>query len=248
MRVTPRVLSFDLDDTLWSCDDVIERAEQAVHGWLATHHPRITDEFDRETMRQLRWQFAEQRPELAVDLTELRRTSLRWHAERAGYDAGAREALVEQAVAVFLHERHRVTPYADVRPVLERLATHYPLVAVTNGNADVMRTDLADLFDLALSAAEVGAAKPDPAVFRAVCEAHGIRPGELVHVGDDPIRDVHAARTFGARAIWLNREGQPWPEDLPRAHHELATLHDLASLLAPGQGVPKELGTTDREG
>lgn len=231
MRVTPRVLSFDLDDTLWSCDDVIERAEQVVHGWLAERHPRITDEFDRETMRQLRWRFAEQRPELAVDLTELRRVSLRWHAERAGYDAQTGAALAEQGVSVFLDARHQVTPYADVRPVLERLAQHYPLVAVTNGNADVMRTELADLFDLALSAADVGAAKPDPAVFRAVCEAHGIRAGDLVHVGDDPIRDVHAARAFGARAIWLNRAGDPWPEDLPRGHHELDSLHDLVALL-----------------
>lgn len=232
MRVRPRLLSFDLDDTLWSCDDVIERAEQAVHDWLAAQHPRITDEFDPESMRQLRWQFAEQSPDLAVDLTELRRVSLRWHAQRAGYDADAGEALVQQAVSVFLRERHRVTPYGDVRPVLERLAQHYPLVAVTNGNADVARTELGDLFSLALSAADVGAAKPDPAVFRAVCEAHGIRPGDLVHVGDDPIRDVHAARTFGARAVWLNRQGGAWPQDLPRAHHEFASLHDLAPLLA----------------
>jgi putative hydrolase of the HAD superfamily len=240
MRVTPRVLSFDLDDTLWSCDDVIERAEQVVHGWLAQRHPHITDEFDRETMRQLRWQFAEQRPELAVDLTELRRVSLRWHAERAGYDARTSAALAEEGVSVFLDARHQVTPYADVRPVLERLAQHYPLVAVTNGNADVMRTELADLFDLALSAADVGAAKPDPAVFRAVCEARGIRAGDLVHVGDDPIRDVHAARAFGARAIWLNRDGQPWPEDLPRGHNELTTLHDLAELVLAGASARSE--------
>ena len=30
MRVTPRALSFDLDDTLWACDEVIERAEGAL--------------------------------------------------------------------------------------------------------------------------------------------------------------------------------------------------------------------------
>lgn len=231
MRVTPRVLSFDLDDTLWACDEVIERAEGALYRWLATHHPRITTDFGREAMRSVRWQMAAERAELAVDLTALRRASLLWHAERAGYARAHAERLAESGVEVFLEERNRVSPYGDVRPVLERLAAQYPLVALTNGNADIRRTALADLFSASLSPADVGAAKPDPAMFRAVCDAHGIRAGDLVHVGDDPLRDVHAARTFGARAIWLNRDVQPWPEDLPRAHHELSSLHELVALL-----------------
>lgn len=231
MRVTPRALSFDLDDTLWACDEVIERAERAVYGWLAAHHPHITAEFDREQMRRLRWEMAAERAELAVDLTTLRRASLRWHAERAGYPASAAEKLAEQGVEVFLAERNRLSPYADVRPALERLARHYPLVALTNGNADVYRTELSDLFTVSLSAGEVGAAKPDPAMFDAACRQLGVRAGDLVHVGDDPVCDVHAARRFGARAIWLNREAQPWPENLPRAHHDLMTLADLVRLL-----------------
>ncbi len=231
MRVTPHALSFDLDDTLWACDEVLDRAEHAVYQWLAARHPRITEEFDRERMRELRRQLAEQRRELAVDLTALRRASLRWHAERAGYGPSAAEALAEEGVAVFLAERNRVSPYADVRPALERLARHYPLIALTNGNADVRRTALGDLFTVSVSAGEVGAAKPDPAMFDAACGQLGVRAGDLVHVGDDPVRDVHAARTFGARAIWLNREAQPWPDDLPRAHHELTTLDELVRLL-----------------
>ncbi|MEX0606969.1 MAG: HAD-IA family hydrolase [Halofilum sp. (in: g-proteobacteria)] len=231
MRVTPRALSFDLDDTLWACEEVIDRAERAVYAWLVARHPRITDEYDREAMRRLRWELAGERPHLAVDLTALRRASLEWHARRAGYADDAGQELAQQGVAVFLAERNRVSPYADVRPVLERLARAYPLIALTNGNADVHATGLGDLFSLSLSAGDVGAAKPDPAMFHAACDALSVRPGELIHVGDDPLRDVHAARRFGARAVWLNREAQPWPEDLSRAHHELSTLHDLVALL-----------------
>ncbi|MDZ7747502.1 MAG: HAD family hydrolase [Halofilum sp. (in: g-proteobacteria)] len=227
MRLKPGAVSFDLDDTLWACDDVIERAERAVYDWLCRHAPRVTAQHDREAMRALRVETARARPELAADLTALRRVTVAWHAEAAGYPAG----LADAAVDVFLAERNRVTPFDDVRPVLERLRRRYPLVALTNGNADVGRTGLGDLFSEAVSSADVGAAKPDPAMFAEACRRLGLRAGDLVHVGDDPVRDVHAARAFGARAVWIDRFGSAWPEGIPRAHHELETLHDLAPLL-----------------
>lgn len=227
MRVSPRALSFDLDDTLWACEEVIERAERAVHDWLARHYPAITDEFDLETMRAIRHDTATRDPSLAADLTRLRHESLVWHARRAGYP----ESLAEQAVAVFLDERHRVCLYDDVLPVLRQLQAHVPLIALTNGNADLARIGLDHLFEVRLSAADVGAPKPDPAMFRAACDRLGLRPGDLVHVGDDPRLDVHAARRFGARAVWVNRAAAPWPEGLPRPHHEMVSLAPLPELL-----------------
>lgn len=228
MRVRPRAISFDLDDTLWACDDVIERAERAVHGWLAEHAPRITAEYDLEAMRSIRHETARRCPHLGVDLTALRRETVAWHAERAGYSP----ELADAAVEVFLAERHRVTLFADVRPVLEALRRDYSLVALTNGNADVERAGLGDLFAVSVSAADVGAAKPDPAMFARACRSLGLRAGDLLHVGDDPVRDVHGARAFGARTVWVNRFGIDWPEGVPRAHHELETLTDLEAIVA----------------
>lgn len=227
MKTPPRAISFDLDDTLWACDDVIGRAEEAVYEWLQRYCPRITAEYDLEAMRQVRMETAAVRPDLQVDLTRLRHETLVWHARRAGYDAG----LADAAVEVFLDERHRVELYPDVRPVLDRLAGRFRLIALTNGNADVHRAGIGDWFEVALSAADVGAPKPDPAMFEQACGTLGIRPGELLHVGDDPLRDVHAARRFGARAFWINREGREWPADLRRAHHEDETLSGLPDLL-----------------
>lgn len=227
MRVEPRAIAFDLDDTLWSCDDVIERAERAVYDWLERHYPEITREFDLESMRALRHERAERDAALAADLTRLRHETLVWHARRAGYP----EAMAEHAVGVFLHERNRVELYADVLPVLERLSERVALVALTNGNADLETIGLDHLFSVRLSAADVGAPKPHPAMFRAACEQLGLRPGDLVHVGDDPHRDVHAARRFGARAVWVNRARADWPGGVPRAHHEVESLEPLPDLL-----------------
>lgn len=232
MRPAPRAISFDLDDTLWSCEDVIARAEEAMHGWLARHYPRITDAHDPESMRQVRIRAAAARPDLQADLTRLRHETLVAHAHEAGYDP----SLADAAVEVFLAERHRVALYPDVRPAIEALAGRYTLVALTNGNADVARAGVGDWFDLALSAADVGAPKPDPAMFRQVCDRLGIRSGELLHVGDDPLRDVHAARAFGARAVWVNRTGAEWPGGLRGPDHEIRTLAPLAELLPAAAG------------
>lgn len=49
---------------------------------------------------------------------------------------------------------------------------------------------------------EVGAEKPDPALFLAACSQLGVPPHHAVHVGDDPDRDVAGARAAGCRA-WL---------------------------------------------
>ena len=227
MTVLPRAISFDLDDTLWTCEDVIARAEAAVYDWLEMHYPRITAEFDLDAMRRIRLETAQARPALQADLTALRHETLAWHARRAGYDP----ALAETAVEVFLAERHRVELFDDVRPAIESLRGRFRLVALTNGNADVHRVGIGDWFDVALSAADVGTPKPDPAMFRRACESLSIRPGDLLHVGDDPLRDIHAAHRFGARTFWINRFAGEWPGDLRRAHHESSTLAELPRLL-----------------
>lgn len=219
----PRAISFDLDDTLWPCADVIERAEQRLYDWLAEHYPAIPAAYSCEEMRQLRLALAARRSELAADLTRLRRVSLQQHAREAGYPPD----LADAAIEVFLAERHSVTLYPDVLPLLDRLRGRVPLIALTNGNACIARVGLGHYFDVAVSAADVGAAKPDPAMFRAACRQLSLRPGDLLHVGDDPLRDVHAARSLGARAVWLNRAGASWPDELGPAEHELT---DLASL------------------
>jgi putative hydrolase of the HAD superfamily len=172
MNTMPRAISFDLDDTLWACDDVIGRAEDAVYGWLQRYCPRITAEYDPESMRQVRMETAAVRPDLQADLTRLRHETLAWHARRAGYDV----ALADAAIEVFLDERHRVELYPDVHPTLERLAGRFRLIALTNGNADVHRAGIGDWFEVALSAADVGAPKPDPAMFERACGTLGIRP------------------------------------------------------------------------
>jgi FMN phosphatase YigB (HAD superfamily) len=50
--------------------------------------------------------------------------------------------------------------------------------------------DLADLVDAFTHSFEVGAEKPDPAIFLRACEALGTKPSETLMVGDHPVADA----------------------------------------------------------
>jgi putative hydrolase of the HAD superfamily len=147
-------------------------------------------------------------PELTHDLTLVRLRTLEEVMARHGYP----QELAARATAVFRAARNRVEPWPDVIPALQRLRRRYRLVSVTNGNAEVDKTPLAGLFHLDLTSAQVGAAKPDPAIFHAAARWAGLAPSQILHLGDDPLRDVLAARRAGLRAAWVRRApAVAWP-------------------------------------
>ncbi len=230
-----RVLSLDLDDTLWDVAPVIEGAEQALRAWLGRHCPRVTARYSPHGLRSLRDQINREHPDRAHDLSWMRVRTLELALEGCGYPS----ALAGDAFEVFLAARNRVALHADVLPALDALQRRYTLVALTNGNADLARVGLERYFDHYLCARGVGAAKPDPRMFHAVTEATGHAPETVLHIGDDPVRDVVGAARAGMLTAWVNRRGAPWPVDHPPPDtriSELLTLSDwLLRAASPGR-------------
>lgn len=222
-----RAITFDLDDTLWPCHAVIAAAEEATYAWLAERAPRLVERYTQAALREHRIAYGQRRPEIAHDLTALRQHALAELLAGHGYGGD----LARQASDVFRAARNRVTPYDDVVPQLERLRRRYTLISVTNGNAQVERTPLRDCFHHSLSAAEVGAAKPDPAIFHAARRHAGVGFDAFLHVGDDPLRDVAAARALGMPTVWVNRVAAAWPNDLPPPDLAVGDLCELADML-----------------
>ncbi|MCB1801123.1 MAG: HAD-IA family hydrolase [Gammaproteobacteria bacterium] len=228
-----RLITFDLDDTLWPCAPVIQAAEQESYTWLECQAPRLTQRHSPQDLRTHRMQLARSQPEIAHDLTELRLRSLAMLLEDAGYP----RHLAQHANDLFRTARNRVTPYEEVATELARLRQRYTLVSVTNGNSQIEHTPLHASFDHSLTAAEVGAAKPDPAIFHAASERSGIPLDAFLHVGDDPERDVEAARRLGIRTVWVNRSGSDWPDDLEPADIEVEDLTALVAILDDSHSV-----------
>lgn len=121
--------------------------------------------------------------------------------------------------------------YADVLPALYGLRERYVLGALTNGNADLEQLGLAPLFEFAISAADVGAPKPEPHMFREAARQMGTTPGRLVHVGDDPLQGVAGAAAVGLGTVWVNRPADDWPGG-PCPDAEVRSLSELSGVLA----------------
>jgi putative hydrolase of the HAD superfamily len=219
-----KVLSFDLDDTLWPVGPVIETAERELLAWLQATHPQASRGHSIESLRALRERVAQDSPAQAHDLTWLRRESL----ARLFAAAGASPDHADHALEVFLVARNRVALYPDARPALMRLKGRYRLFALSNGNADLQRCGLADLFDGHVTARGAGVAKPDPRIFRRLVEDAGVDAADVLHIGDDPHADVDGARRAGMHAVWINRDGRRWPDTLAAPPRTVTTLADLA--------------------
>ena len=222
-----RVITLDLDDTLWDVLPVIRRAEAALNDWLAARYPRIPERWPAERVRALRKDVVKRHADQAHDLTFLRKQVLTLMAQDAGYEA----ALSEAAFAVFDEHRNALETFPDVEPALSKLTRCYRVIAVTNGNADLRKIGIDRWFDGFVSARTAGAAKPDRRIFAAAVAAGGASPAETLHVGDHPHQDVAGAREAGLRSVWVNRRRVEWPAEHAPADLEVSDLCVLADFL-----------------
>jgi putative hydrolase of the HAD superfamily len=122
-------------------------------------------------------------------------------------------------------------PYPEVEPALRELrATGVRLVIASNWDCSLpdwlAPLGLLELVDGVVTSADLGAAKPDPAVFRRALELAGADPGEAVHVGDSLENDVEGARAAGVRPLLLARHGDP-----PAGVEAARSLAELPSLI-----------------
>lgn len=200
-----RAITLDLDDTLWPIAPVIARAEQGLQDWLNQNAP-ATAALSHETKQALRRAVHAAHPERAHDLSFLRREAIRACLREAGDDP----SLAESAFEVFFGLRQQVQFHSGKLDALARLAKRYRLVALSNGNADIFRTEAAPFFYAAVRAHEFGVAKPDPRIFHAAVQAAQVHAAEVLHVGDDSQHDVEGARAAGIAAAWITPADSVW--------------------------------------
>jgi len=221
-----KAITLDLDDTLWPIWPTIERAEKVLHEWLVDNAPMAAALFSSPlALREIRDYMAANRPDLKNDLSAVRRESIRL----ALYRAGENPLLAEAAFDVFFAERQRVTLFEDAQPSLEFLAARFPLVTISNGNADIARVGLGAYFRATISAREFGVGKPDPRIFHAAAGAVDLKPEDILHVGDDATLDALGAINAGMQAAWVNRSDHLWPHE-QEPHVTLGSLTELCAL------------------
>ncbi|TDC78052.1 HAD family hydrolase [Micromonospora sp. KC606] len=108
-----------------------------------------------------------------------------------------------------------------------------PVCVLSDADRDDLRAVVAHhglAFAAIVTSEDVGAYKPDGAMFRRALAALGLAADEVLHVGDSLRTDVAGAHEAGIRAVWVKRHGTPAPADAP-VSHEITDLTGLATIL-----------------
>lgn len=225
-----KLISFDLDNTLWDVEPVLLAAEATTQAWLEEFCPKLFKRFTPDQLRQARITYWHNHPELRHLVTRVRRDSLRMKMIEAGYCLLDAIELADLAMEIFLDARHKINFYDDALSTLNQLSPHYTLAAISNGNANPKRLGLHQ-FSFHLSAEDVGAAKPSPEPFELAMAMAAIDATQMIHIGDCPNDDIEAAANLGIKTIWLNRNNATWSNPAVKPDRIITKLSQLANAI-----------------
>lgn len=193
-----RAVLFDWGDTLFSSPD----APRVIVDAARERGVRVSDEDARALWTEI-WAAGKTPEELAkgrdlsLDLHRSAWTSLFERADRVA--PGLAPVLYERVMS-----QEQWIPYRDTEPTLRALRERGIRIGIVSN----VPVELAPIFeaqglrgyvDAFTQSYEVGAEKPDPAIFLEACRRLGVRPEEAVMVGDHAIADggaVHAGLRF----------------------------------------------------
>lgn len=123
----------------------------------------------------------------------------------------------------------------EAMPVLEALGRRYKLVLVSNfyGNISTVLKDFGidRYFPKIVESAVVGVRKPDPEIFRIGVRELGLKPEEVVVVGDSYTKDIEPALKIGCRAIWIKGKGWTDAEDARQYPDTITKIDEILQIL-----------------
>ena len=129
--------------------------------------------------------------------------------------------LVSKLGTLMLQSGARFVLFSDVETALVQIKGRgLTLGLITNVDQDIyaicQEIGLSAYLDFLITSLEVGAVKPEPAIFRAALERAGVEASEALHVGDQYHIDVAGARNAGIRPLLIDRDGLFPDADCPR--------------------------------
>jgi putative hydrolase of the HAD superfamily len=121
--------------------------------------------------------------------------------------------------------------FDDVGPTLESLKSHGIRLAVISNWDERLRGLLRCLkldacFETVVVSCEVGASKPDAAIFREAAARLNLPPESILHVGDSLEMDVLGAKAAGFSARQIRRDAKKFED------HVLTSLTELVTIIA----------------
>ena len=128
-------------------------------------------------------------------------------------------------------------PYADAEETLSYLRERgYQLGIIANqvpGTAERLKGwGLLKYFEVIAASAELGAAKPEKAIFEKALEMAGCKAEEAVMVGDRLDNDIVPAKRIGMKTVWIRNGLTVYQEDVGEADAVIDGLSELKTIFA----------------
>ena len=225
--MTLKLITFDLDDTLWPIEPVLTHAEGEFYTYLRSQEPETFARISADDLRQHRVQVLSQQPELKHNVSLWRRESLRQLLAEQSLPEDRIDNLVAQAFSVFLNARQQVRLFDGAQECIEELASRYQLIALTNGNANIKQMPIGRYFSEAIRAEDIGRSKPEPDMFERALEIAECQAHESLHIGDDPYYDIAPAQALGMQSLRAAITDKHPPDESSFSHwRELPALID----------------------
>lgn len=229
--MTLKLITFDLDNTLWHTDPVIVKADQVQWQSILSLYPEAERLFTPEAFNQLKSDVAQKNPHLRHKLSLLRQEILLQLFLQCGLSKPQAQLFSQQVFADFLRARNQVELFPGALNLLQGLQSKYQVIALSNGNADLTEIGLDPLFNAHFHAENVARPKPHNDMFLAALEYAKVAPEESLHIGDHPEQDIEAAQKMGFKTAWVNLLQQSWPDHINRADHDITHLDQLSKVL-----------------
>jgi len=210
-----KMITFDLDDTLWDNLPTITRAEIDTREWIENKVGKVEwGNFD--DFLNLREELIKEDKSIKWDISKLRKEIFRKKLNHIT-PAKFRDEIVENAFDIFIDKRHEVKFFDGVENALKLLSRNYILGVLTNGNADIFKFDIGKYFKFSISSLEAKDSKPNRAHFdKAARYNEDIKFNQMLHIGDHQINDIFGAYNLGIDTLWFNNTNQEWSQEFQK--------------------------------
>ena len=210
-----KMITFDLDDTLWDNKPIITNAEIKTRKWIEDRVGTI-DWGDLNDFLQLRQTLIRKDKSIEWDISKLRIEIFKEKIKgRVSNDEITK--LAKDAFSYFMKRRHEIELFPGVRDALKTLSEHYMLGVLTNGNANIYKLPIGKYFEFSISSFDAQDSKPNKPHFE-LAKSHlpNLKYSEMLHIGDHQINDIFGAHALGIKVLWFNNTKALWEQDFKK--------------------------------
>ena len=224
-----KMITFDLDDTLWDNKPTITNAEIKTRKWIEDRVGTI-DWGDLNDFLQLRETLIKNDRSIAWDISKLRVEIFKEKIKGLA-SADDKTKIAEDAFAYFLKKRHEIELFPGVKDALKALSEKYMLGVLTNGNADIYKLSIGKYFEFSISSLEAQDSKPNKPHFE-LAKSHlpNLKYSEMLHIGDHQINDIFGAHALGMEVLWFNNAKALWEQNFEKPD-QFYDWHSLAKII-----------------